>query len=201
MASAFYKNMRFEVFDSVYEPKDDSSLLASCVDVGKGDTVLDLGCGSGIVGVVAAKQGATVTSSDINQKALENARLNARIHNVDIKTVHSDMFQNLGTFDYIFFNPPYLPHEDIDKEMLEEIGAVVKSWDGGVDGREFIDRFIKGFPEHLSPKGKAYLLNSSKNHIEKTKKMLEQYSAKIIAEEELFFETLYIFEICSACLR
>jgi methylase of polypeptide subunit release factors len=73
---------------------------------------LDLGCGSGAGGVVLAKNSDCheLVLSDINDKALQLAGLNAEsagLHNV--KTVHSDLFEELdGEFDFIVANPPYL---------------------------------------------------------------------------------------------
>ncbi len=72
---------------------------------------LELGCGTGIISVLAAKKNARVISSDINPTAIKNAKLNATKNGVDISTYLSDLFVDLPQqqFDFIIINPPYYP--------------------------------------------------------------------------------------------
>ncbi len=73
---------------------------------------LDLGCGSGAGGVVVAKNSncLELVLSDINDKALQLAGLNAEAAGLqNVRAVHSDLFEQLeGEFDLIVANPPYL---------------------------------------------------------------------------------------------
>jgi release factor glutamine methyltransferase len=75
----------------------------------KSKSLLELGCGSGLISIHAAKQGAVVTSSDINKTALSALERNARANHVDLTILHSDLFGNLPQikFDVIVINPPY----------------------------------------------------------------------------------------------
>ncbi|MFT7156595.1 MAG: release factor glutamine methyltransferase [Parvicella sp.] len=75
--------------------------------------VLELGCGTGLVSVAAAKRGANVLATDINLKALENVQINAGKNGVTIEVLESNLFQNLENrkFDYIIINPPYYPKQ------------------------------------------------------------------------------------------
>jgi release factor glutamine methyltransferase len=74
---------------------------------------LELGCGSGIISILAAKKGAFVTACDISKKAVENTLLNATKNNVNIVTAHSDLFEQLPNkkWDWIIINPPYYPSD------------------------------------------------------------------------------------------
>ena len=74
-------------------------------------SVLELGCGSGLISLFAAKKGAVVTGSDINQKALEYLKKSADLNHVAINICSSDLFRDLPQrdFDYILINPPYYP--------------------------------------------------------------------------------------------
>ncbi|HEX6893318.1 MAG TPA: methyltransferase [Chryseolinea sp.] len=74
-----------------------------------GKSFLELGCGSGIVSIVAAKAGGDVTSSDLSLKALENTKYNANLNNVFLKIVYADLFDGIDKtqFDWIVINPPY----------------------------------------------------------------------------------------------
>ena len=72
-------------------------------------TFLELGAGSGIISILAAKKGAKVYATDISSIAIENIKLNAEKNGVDIAVIRSDLFQNLSDLksDYIIINPPY----------------------------------------------------------------------------------------------
>ena len=148
------------IFDDVYEPAEDSYLLAKWVEkFSKGKKVLDVGTGCGIQAIVAAKSGAKeVVGIDKNPKAVENAKLNAKENNVDCNFFVSDLFSDVKEkFDLIVFNPPYLPTE---KE--EKLGGEINlAFDGGESGRETIDRFLKQYKRFLNKGGFALLLESS----------------------------------------
>jgi release factor glutamine methyltransferase len=77
----------------------------------QGKTLLELGCGTGLISTLCAKNGGIVTASDINPKAVENAELNAKNNSVKINTIQSDLFDAIPAqkFDFILINPPYYP--------------------------------------------------------------------------------------------
>lgn len=79
----------------------------------KNKTFLELGCGSGIISLLASKKGANVLASDINEIALDFLNKNATKNNLPITTVQSDLFNSIEQidFDYIIINPPYYPKE------------------------------------------------------------------------------------------
>jgi 16S rRNA (guanine1207-N2)-methyltransferase len=85
--------------------------------------VLDLGCGIGIVGIVAARKypSAIVSASDVNKRAVMLAKSNAKQNNVKIKAYHSDGFNNIKeSFDYILLNPPQSAGKDICIRLIRE---------------------------------------------------------------------------------
>lgn len=71
-----------------------------------GKDVLDIGCGSGILSILAKKLGATkVDACDIDQIAVDSTTDNAKINNVEINSFYSDLFSNVdGKYDIIFAN-------------------------------------------------------------------------------------------------
>lgn len=75
----------------------------------KDRTFLELGCGCGIVSILAAKKNAKVTATDINPIALEALQNNALENNVSLEIIYSDLFENLKgkSFNVIVINPPY----------------------------------------------------------------------------------------------
>jgi methylase of polypeptide subunit release factors len=75
----------------------------------RGKRFLDMGTGSGAVGVAAAARGAVVTACDVNPRAVDLARENLRRNGVEGEVICSDLFSALGerTFDVISFNIPF----------------------------------------------------------------------------------------------
>lgn len=77
----------------------------------KNKSVLELGAGSGLISLAAAKQGAIVTATDINPAALASIKSSMAKNELDIRLILSDLFTNVPEekFDYIVINPPYYP--------------------------------------------------------------------------------------------
>ena len=67
----------------VYPPSEDSILLIESLDIRRGEKVLEIGCGSGVVSIHCAANGAEVTSVDINPRAVELTGLHRLV--VDLK--------------------------------------------------------------------------------------------------------------------
>lgn len=85
-----------------------SRLLIESTVLPTGSKVLDLGCGYGVIGIVLAKRdNVEATLVDVNRRALELARKNAKGCGVAVRLIESDGFANVdGAFDHIVTNPP-----------------------------------------------------------------------------------------------
>ena len=96
-------------FEGVYEPAEDSWLMVNHLPEIKG-TVLEIGCGTGIVSVHLASRGAQVTAVDLNPKAVEATRFNSMNNGVKLEVLEGDMFAPVEgrRFGTIVCNPPYL---------------------------------------------------------------------------------------------
>lgn len=142
----------------VYPPGDDTFLMLRAVAAGKG-RALEIGTGSGIIGIYMAMRGSEVTVTDINPHAVRLARRNAHLNCVELEAVRADVFEGIrGTFGTIVFNPPYLPTGQEDATGDRWLDASVN---GGGDGLLLIRRFLAGLNEHLEARGRAYLISSS----------------------------------------
>jgi len=77
----------------------------------KNKTVLELGCGSGIIALYAASKEAIVTASDINTIALKALKKAALKNTLVVDIIHSNLFTAITniSFDYVIINPPYYP--------------------------------------------------------------------------------------------
>lgn len=184
-----------EIFPDVYEPAEDSFLLAKYAAKLKG-RILDVGCGSGIQSLVCAKADPenTVLGVDRNPSAVKNARLNAKKNGIkNAVFMESDLFSKVqGKFDAIVFNPPYLPTDGGEKLK----GNLNLAFDGGKSGRETTDRFLSAFSGHLEAGGTLLMVESSLAGIEKTVSKLEKlgFKTKILGEEKFFFEKIVVLE-------
>jgi ribosomal RNA small subunit methyltransferase A len=184
------------VFPEVYEPSDDSFLLARYLDPKPEQRVLDLGTGCGLLGIIAASKGASVTAVDVNPFAVECSKLNARINGLTnrFEAKEGDLFQTLNgeKFDRIIFNPPYLPQEEDERTG----GWLEKAWQGGPSGTEVIERFLKEVRNHLELSGEVMMVVSSLSSPEKTIEGLETqgFDVKVLGKERLDFEELIVLK-------
>jgi len=185
------------VRESVYEPAEDSFLLQRHVEREVRGVVLDMGTGNGIQAITAALKPEVerVVAVDINPEALEEAEERAVSAGVSEKIEFrlGDLFQAVGEerFDYILFNPPYLPSHP--KEPRDE---ATRAWDGGPTGGEVIRRFLREAKEHLKPGGRILLVLSTRTGIT-LEEIAEDYKVEVLEEESLFFEKL----LCLALRR
>jgi HemK-related putative methylase len=116
-------------------------------------TVLDLGTGSGICAVFAARRARRVVAVDINPAAVRCARANALINGVEDKVDvrQGDLFACVDgdRFDLVLFNPPFVrgvPASDLDRAWRSD---------------DLARRFADGLPDHLRRSGCALVLLST----------------------------------------
>ena len=182
-------SLDLDVFPEVYNPSDDTYLLLRNVDVKAGQTFLEMGSGSGLISVHAAKLGAIVTAVDVNPEAVECTRRNANKNGVMVTARVSDLFTSVtGYFDVIVFNPPYLPSETRSTSWLE------MSWSGGEEGAETAVAFLNQAWQHLAPGGRIYLVLSSIGGLMSVLKAAkERYECEMLEEVHQFFESIYAY--------
>ena len=119
-------NLLFESSPRCFSPKNiDKGTLAmlSYVEFKETDKVLDLGCGYGVVGILAAKfmNPKNVYLIDNCKVALKYATKNAMHNNVDdVNIIFSDSFKNLNEsgFSLILCNPPYHTDFSVPKNFI-----------------------------------------------------------------------------------
>ena len=109
----------FQVTDDVLDPRGDTETLIAEALQTPAKRILDLGTGSGILGItLAAEQvDAVVVVTDISKAALLVAKTNAKRHDVEdrIEFIESDWFDSLhGKFDLIISNPPYIGENELE---------------------------------------------------------------------------------------
>jgi HemK-related putative methylase len=202
LGNARYDNYRLErvfgmpflVLPSVFNPKllRTGQLFASHLDstlVDRGWDVLDMGTGSGVCAVFAARHAARVVAVDINAAAVRcaaiNAQLNALQHKIDLR--QGDLFApvHCERFDLVLFNPPFVraaPRDDRDR-----------AW-RSVDVAE---RFAAELGGHLKPQGFALVLLSTfgdSNHfLEEFRR--QRLRISVFSERHFLNERITIFKL------
>jgi release factor glutamine methyltransferase len=192
----YFKNYVFMVDEHVYEPAEDTFLIADRMEVTEDDAVLDVGTGCGILAVLAAKKAKSVVAVDLNPYAIECASRNAETYGVKerIEFRHGDLFESIKKdehFGLILFNSPYLP-----SEPDEEQSWIGKAWAGGPNGRQVIDRFIADAPRWLADKGRILLVQSSLSDVNRTLEMFNERNlrAMVVAQVKVPFESIVLVE-------
>lgn len=155
-----------------------------------GKKFLELGAGSGIISVFAAKQGATVTASDISQAAVSNIRNNATYNDVQITTIHSDLFAAFPEekFDIIVINPPYYPRTpQSEKEYAFFCGEEF----------EYFERLFKDMPEYTASDSVIWMILSEDCDIQRISRIAANSGHRMeeIFRKKRWGEWNYIFQL------
>jgi len=161
-----------EVFPGVFHPKyfGSSAILANFISsLGINGSLhqksfLEIGCGSGVVALCAARAGAEVTAIDINPDAVRCTLANAARNGLRATVREGDLLSSVAgeAFDVIAWNPPFLPGEPKS--------AAEAAFYGGPNF-DVIRRFVSSARSHLKPNGAVYTILSSDIAIEPIEQM------------------------------
>ena len=158
-----FHGLRFQVDERVLIPRPETEELVDLILAENPSTVLkvlDIGTGSGAISVSLKKSRPMwqVTASDLSADALVLAKENAKLNQVDISFIQSDVFENIsGSFDIIVSNPPYISENDKDEVSLNVLTSEPKmALFADEDGLAVYRQIIEEADKYLTPKGKLY---------------------------------------------
>ena len=189
----FY-DMEFHINSNVLIPRQDTELLVDLIiekyDKQRKIDILDLGTGSGAIGIVLGNKfkNANILLSDISLNAINIAKKNILRHKLkNISVIHSDWFTKIPKmkFEVIVSNPPYIDKSDVhlkDKALLyEPQEALISEQEGYAD----IMEIIKISPKFLKPNGTLYIEHGYNQHKKVHQLFLDNNFIKIEKNEDL----------------
>ena len=174
----------------VYQPAEDSGLLAEAAVAEAHGRVLEVGTGSGwVASRVASERDLDVVGSDLNPHAARQAR------DRGVEAAVADLLSpfRADAFDTVCFNPPYLP-TDPDNEWGDWMEHALS---GGESGRELIEPFLADVGRVLAPDGVVLLLVSSLTGYDEVLALIDEagFSHEPVVEESFPFETLTVLAL------
>jgi len=195
-------NIELKVASGVLIPRPETELLVELAidhvqaSGKKTPRILDLGTGSGAIGLALAKNlpNSQVTCVDVSAEALKIAQENARLLNLNsVKFIQSDWFDDLATslpaedclFDVIVSNPPYIRHDDIHLSQgdlrFEPASALTDDHDGLMAYRSIFKEAIA----FLNPSGLILVEHGFDQSKEVCELLQEQNYINIKAHQDL----------------
>ena len=127
--------------------------------------ILDFGCGYGPIGIFLSHNGKTVDMIDINNRAIELSKINAKNNNVKVNVFQSNMYENIDKkYDYIVSNPPIRV------------------------GNEILYKILIGAKDYLKEKGHLiFVINKNQGARTVAKKLEDYYEVSILNKNKGFF--------------
>jgi len=184
-----YLDKEFLVYPNTFWPFMDSQPLVKNFQIKEGESVLDVGTGSGVIAIFACYLGAgKVLAVDVNPFAIKSATYNAKLHGFDkiMTVVKSNLFEELAPekFDVITANLPFR------KKTANDVVAS-SQWDTDFATNK---QFFKQVDDYLKPHGRIYFSQSNFGEVEEFKKIaklsgfsVEQIGSHKEGEEKEFY--------------
>lgn len=184
-----FRNETYKVSADCLIPRADSETLVETAiqKAPSGAKILDLCTGSGCLAIstLCERKDCTGIAVDISEAALEIAKYNAehnkvgnRIEFICADIMRSDFAEQIGEFDIIISNPPYIPTEDIKNLEKELSYEPIIALDGGDDGLVFYRKIISEYLNHLKDGG-FMLLEIGYDQAEKLRKTFPALNIEI----------------------
>ncbi len=175
----------------IYKVSEDTLLLADVVKELEGNIIVDVGSGNGYIAKTVAEKFQWVIATDINYDAICYIRNKLKSYpNIDI--IQCDLFDAIRNIeiDYIVFNPPYLPNDDI-KTDLDNLTVYIN-----YNGKNIIEEFLSKLINFKNVK-ETFLVISSLTNIEEIlgKDIKKSIRLEKIKSIRRFFEEIIVYKV------
>jgi release factor glutamine methyltransferase len=155
----------------------------------EGKTFLEVGSGSGLISLFAAKRGAEVTATDISGTAVENIALNSEANDLKMRVLLSDLFEKIPKekYDFIIITPPYFKAKPRNERDY--------GWFAG-ENLEYFSHLFRQLPEFIFSNTKVFMILSEACNLDMLKSSVETnnlnfkevYKRKILLEKNTIYE-------------
>ena len=182
-----FMDLEFKVNSSVLIPRPETEELVSLMlkeDL-DGKEILDIGTGSGCIAISLAKNfpSAKVTALDISKEALKVARENARLNNVNIKFINTDIFEYESdkNYDIIISNPPYVlkTEKSLMKQNVLDFEPELALFVDDFNPLKYYESIINFSSDNLNPFGQIFF-EINENYKHELNKLAQNYEYSII---------------------
>ena len=161
--------------------------------------IIDLGCGSGVIGITLEKKVSTKTVDliDISKDALEVAKINCEKLNSKCNLIQSDMFENVEKkYDVIISNPPYIKENEIIEDIVKENEPHLALY-AGKDGLDCYKKILETVNEYKKEKC-LIAFEIGYQQAEDIKRLVDKYipNAQVIIKKDLSDKDRMAFIFC-----
>lgn len=161
--------------------------------------IIDLGCGSGVIGITLEKKVSTKTVDliDISKDALEVAKINCEKLNSKCNLIQSDMFKNVEKkYDVIISNPPYIKENEIIEDIVKENEPHLALY-AGEDGLDCYKKILETVNEYKKEKC-IIAFEIGYQQAEDIKRLVDKYipKAQVIIKKDLSDKDRMAFIFC-----
>jgi release factor glutamine methyltransferase len=156
----------------------------------KNKLFLELGAGSGLIALYAAREGAVVTATDINPVAVHSLELNRQSNRIPLTVIQSDLFADLPqqAFDLIAINPPYYKKQPRTPADY--------AWYCGEQG-EYFQQLFSGLKNYMHAQSMVLMILCDGCDIPMIKEMAANNGLRLhyVFEKKNWIETNFIFSV------
>ena len=154
--TVFGAPVRLEPAEGVFMPSPNGLFYARSIAIAPGERVIDIGTGSGVLAIAAAKCGARVAATDIDPRAVASARHNAAVNGVEVEVERGALFAPFeGPFDVILAN---LPNEIVAPGHLAHLDPRdAQTFAGGSAGNQQLLALLAAASAYMHERSRLYL--------------------------------------------
>lgn len=163
--------------ENVFAPSNHGIFFAENIQIESDEKVADIGTGSGLFAILAAKKRAQVYATDISDEAIKITKQNALLNNVTIECRSGTNFAGTNKkFDVILAN---LPQKLVLTTGTEDIGA-----DGGLNGNSILLNFLNEARLHINKTGRIYIfIYTLTDYLSTLDFVIQFFNARIVAHK------------------